>query len=111
MSYSVTGTKIKMTRGDTAVINVTAKYKASGDTYEPQPGDSVTFAVKKSANDSTPLLVKNIPIDTMQLWLNPEDTKTLRFGTYIYDIQLTYANGDVDTFIPNGQLEISTEVG
>lgn len=111
MSYSVSGTKIRLTRGDTAVINVTAKFKASGEAYTPQEGDKVKFSVKKSANDRTVLLEKNIPIDTMQLWINPEDTKPLRFGSYVYDIELTYANGDVDTFIPNGQLEITAEVG
>lgn len=111
MSYSVSGTKIKLTRGDTAIINVTAKFKVSGEVYMPRGGDRVKFSVKKSANDTAVLLEKEIPIDTMQLWINPEDTKSLRFGTYVYDIELTYANGDVDTFIPNGQLEITTEVG
>ena len=37
---------------------------------------------------------------TFQMKLNPEDTEGMDFGTYYYDVQLTTAGGDVDTYIP-----------
>lgn len=57
-----------------------------------------------------PLLVKDIPIDTMRLTLNPEDTKDFDFGKYVYDIQLTKEDGTVDTFITKTTIKITEEV-
>ena len=110
MSYSVSGKKITMTRGDTAYIAITATDRETGELYVPLEGDSVLFTVKKKATDETALIVKSVPVDTMTLRIDPEDTKPLRFGDYIFDVQMTYANGDVDTFITEGTLEITTEV-
>lgn len=110
MSYSVSGKTITMTRGDTAYIYVTPKYKETGDVYEPQEGDSILFTVKRKATDTEALIEKEIPTATMQLCIKPEDTKPLRFGDYVFDIQMTYANGDVDTFITEGTFVITAEV-
>ena len=38
------------------------------------------------------------------------DTADLNFGKYVYDIQLTKANGKVDTFITKATLKLSEEV-
>lgn len=46
----------------------------------------------------------------MMLTLEPQDTADLNFGKYVYDIQLTKANGKVDTFIPKAILKLSEEV-
>lgn len=110
MSYSVSGNRIVMTRGDTIKIQVELKYKTTGEAYTPQTGDSIRFAVKKYFSDPTLLIEKEVPIDTQLLTIDPEDTKSLTFGTYCFDMQLTFANGDVDTFIPNGVLQITNEV-
>lgn len=64
----------------------------------------------ESYMDEKPLVVKDIPSDTMLLVLEPEDTKTLPFGKYVYDIQITYADGKVDTFITKGRLRLTEEV-
>ena len=94
-----------MTRGDTVKIRVSLKYRQTGNDYTPQAGDEITFtavnAIQKSLN-----IVKTIPIDTLLLTLNPDDTKTLPSGLYLFDVQLTYANGDIDTFITDGALNI-----
>ena len=37
-------------------------------------------------------------------------TADLNFGKYVYDIQLTKANGKVDTFISKAILKLSEEV-
>lgn len=90
MSYSVSGTMITLTRGDTfsALITIT---DLNDNQYIPMNGDRIRFAMKNDYNDETPLLIKEIPIDTMILTLNPEDTKHLPFGKYVYDIELTTA--------------------
>jgi hypothetical protein len=46
----------------------------------------------------------------MLLVIYPEDTKELEFGSYVYDIQLTKANGDIDTFITASKFKITAEV-
>ena len=48
--------------------------------------------------------------NTMMLTLEPQDTADLNFGKYVYDIQLTKANGKVDTFISKAILKLSEEV-
>lgn len=109
MSYSVSGTTITLTRGDTfmALISIT---KQDGTPYVPNDGDKVRFAMKAKYEDSEPLVNKDVPLDTMTLTLLPEDTKSLAFGKYVYDIQLTKADGTVDTFITKASIKITEEV-
>lgn len=109
MSYSVSGTTIVLTRGDTFKAKISIN-DSSGQPYIPVPGDTIRFAMKVNYEDVRPLLVIDIPIDTMLLILKPEDTKELAFGKYVYDIQITKANGDVDTFISKAQLKLTEEV-
>ncbi|MCD8124274.1 MAG: hypothetical protein LUE23_04445 [Lachnospiraceae bacterium] len=66
--------------------------------------------MKKTYDDIKPILVIDIPTDTMELVIDPEDTKDLAFGRYVYDIQLTKSTGEVDTFIPKGTLKLTEEV-
>lgn len=106
----ISGTTIKMTRGDTLRAELTLKDE-EGNIYTPIQGDAIRFAMKKDYNDATLIISKAIPIDTMELVLNPGDTKNLpQPSTYVYDIQLTYANGDVDTFIDKAKLMLTEEV-
>lgn len=99
-----------MTRGDSLLVFLDLEY-SDGTTYEPNEGDYIRFAVKKTFNDSVPpILVKEIPIDTMRLVLDPEDTKQFAYGQYRYDIQITTADGLVDTFIDRAVLVITEEV-
>lgn len=109
MSFSIVGTKITLTRGDTLKARISI-YDQDKNEYTPREGDSIRFAMKRTYADVEPLIVKEIPTDTMLLVLDPQDTKTLAFGKYVYDIQLTTASGDVDTFITKAQLHITEEV-
>lgn len=90
MSYSITGTTITLTRGDTFEALVSAT-KKDGTPYIPVKGDVIRFAMKENYDDARPLLVKEIPIDTMMLMLEPSDTADLNFGKYVYDIQLIFS--------------------
>lgn len=109
MSYSVKGTTITLTRGDTFSADVSI-FQPNGRFYVPSDGDSVRFAMKKSPKDEKVLILKEIPIDTLKLILQPEDTKNLDFGNYVYDIQLTKSSGEVDTFITKSTLILTEEV-
>ena len=119
--YSISGTSITLTRGDSfnATIEVMQK---SGSTYVPyefQPNDKLMFYLKHKAMnaaktnyiDRQPLITKNINTDSKLLSLLPEDTKGLAFGDYVYDIELTFEDGSVDTFINNASLVLVPEVG
>lgn len=105
---SISGTNITMTRGDTLVLKI--RMTKDGVEYTPSAGDSVRFAMKARYSDEDVVLEKNIPIDTLVLEIEPQDTKSLEMrSSYVYDIQLTTADGKIDTFIA-GNLTIDVEV-
>lgn len=109
---TVNGKKVTMTKGDTAILSIDILDGAA--TYTPQEGDTIRFALKKDYSDGEPLILKNIPISTMELRIDPEDTKPLdagqKLGHYVYDIEITKADGTVNTVIPRGQWIILEEV-
>lgn len=113
--FSINGTTITLTRGDTLVAQI--EIKRNDETYTPVEGDSLRIAVKHpelNADktdylDAEPLIDKEIPIETQVLRLESSDTKNLGFGKYAYDIQITFADGWVDTFI-SGILILTKEV-
>lgn len=109
MSYSVKGTTITLTRGDTFAADI-GIFQPNGEPYTPNIGDKIRFALKQSVKDEKCLIIKEIPIETMKLVLLPEDTKNLSFGNYVYDIQLTKSNGEVDTFITKSILILKEEI-
>ena len=109
MSSHVNGTDIELTRGDTFKRTLVLT-DAEGNPFTPAEGDEIRFALKKKVKDETVLINKVVPNDTLLLKLNPEDTKELAFGDYVYDIQITYANGEVDTFITVSKFKITEEV-
>ena len=108
--FTINGNKITLTRNDSFYAVVTLKNKATGETYTPQEGDVIKFGVKKNVFDAECLITKTIPNDTLLLYLDPDDTKTMQFGAYVYDIEITYANGDKDTFINNEPFILVAEV-
>lgn len=111
MSYSIKKNVITLTRGDTFKCQINLA-DSEGNPYEPEEGDVIRFAMKKSYSDPDyeTLIEKEVPLDTMILTLDPEDTKKYEFGEYVYDIQLTNSSGEVDTFLPNGTLILTEEV-
>lgn len=109
MGYSINNKtkKISLVRGDTLRLQV--EVLVNNEPYTPVSGDEVRFAMKQTYQSSKLLIDKLIPIDTLILKLDPLDTKKLSFGNYVYDIEITFANGDVDTFI-RGEIELLPEV-
>lgn len=92
------GNIIKVTRGDTLPLAVSLK---KGDTeYTPVSGDSIRFALStgyKGQNNYQLILTKEIPTDTLSFVLSAEETQSLTNPRYNYDVQITYADGDVET--------------
>ena len=113
---SVNGTTITMTRGDT--LRVQVEITQGDNPYVIQSGDAVKFAMRPAGLNSKgteykyPVcLEKSIDTSTLILQIDPEETSDLPFGEYAYDIQLTQADGTVDTFIATAVLVIAPEVG
>ena len=101
---------ITLTRADT--FFVTLILKKNNQSYTPAQGSSIRFAMKAKYTDpdTDVVLNKNIPIDTLLLSIQSEDTADLPMGkTYVYDIELTDENGYKDTFI-EGTFTIDKEV-
>ncbi len=108
--FSIKDNNITLTRGDTLLLQI--NLTAEDEPYVPQEGDSLRFAMKRkyTDDDSDVVLVKNIPIDTCVLEIQPQDTKDLPMRSkYVYDIQFTGADGRVSTFV-QGIFTIEEEV-
>lgn len=99
---------ISLTRGDyfAAYIDM----QVEGESYVPL-GGTCRFALKKIYKDPDEncLLVIDIPISTLLLEIQPEDTKPFKFGDYVFDIQYTDPDGHPDTFI-KGKFTLTEEV-
>lgn len=109
MSASVNGDNISLTRGDSLIVNV--QIVKNNEPYTPEEGDTIRFALNKDkTGKDEPIIYKNIDPSTLQLIINPEDTKDLEYKTYYYDIQLTTVDGFVDTFIGPAKFRITEEV-
>ena len=77
--------------------------------------DSIYFTVKKPRNHRV-LFQKSLKDETIerlglgdyQLKINPEDTSNLNYGTYVFDIQLSYRDLLKETF--TGTFDLLHEV-
>lgn len=107
--HKLYGNNIRLTRGDTLAVAV-GLWNADGTEYTPNAGDVIRFALKQDYAQDTPILNIIIPNDTQILTINPNDTKDLAFGNYVYDIELTKEDGTVDTFIAEATFTVAPEV-
>lgn len=105
----VSNNKITLTRGDTCRIKLSLT-DSNGNEFVPGDGDVIRFAAKRYYSDAEPVIFIVVPNDTLVLEIKPEDTKNLDFGTYVYDMQITFADGTIDTFITKSMLRIEEEV-
>lgn len=100
---------IRLTRGDTASLSVSINNQTTGELFKLSGSDTLRLTVKKSVHDTDPLFQKVVNgINTIQI--NPADTKSLSFGKYVYDVELTTSMGDVYTVIVPTVFEILQEV-
>lgn len=107
----ITNNVITLVRGDTLMTQIRIKTKC-GEDYIPAEDDVIRFALKSDYSENSPVLIhKVIPNDTLELVLEAWETKRLAYRRrpYVYDIELTTADGYVDTFI-RSQVKILEEV-
>ena len=109
MLYIESNNVIRLTRGDTAKLTVPIENDLDNSSYVMDEQDTLTFTIKKSVKDNENL-VQKIVTGSNNFHIKPEDTDSLPFGKYVYDVQLTTAGGDVYTVIEPTSFEILSEV-
>lgn len=109
MLYVESDGTIKLTRGDTARLTVSAINETTNDSYIFDEKDTLVITIKKSTKDTSPLIQKTI-IGSNIFTIEPNDTSSLSFGSYKYDVELRTDGGDVFTIIGPTTFEILHEV-
>lgn len=108
MLYIDEDDNIKLTRGDTAIIDIEIT-DADGEPYIMQPLDELIFTVRKIYDAGSVVIEKTL--QTPVITLVTDDTKDLTFGLYRYDIYLYNSSTHVlDTFIAEKIFEVAEEV-
>ena len=100
---------IELTRGDTARLSVSIQNDLTGEDYIVSATDTLRFTIKRTVNDTTPYVKKEVKGST-QFDIRPSDTRDLPYGKYVYDVELTTASGDVYTVIVPTAFKILKEV-
>ena len=98
--------KIFITRGDSAAFDIQVRQPDKRTIYELSDGDVLTFTVKASDTEIEYLLQKTGQI----IHIDPVDTQKLAYGRYLYDVQLTFADGTINTIIPPTPFIVCNEI-
>ena len=99
---------IRLTRGDTARLSI-ALQNNEGEDYELSSKDVLRFTIKKSANNKE-FLVQKVNVGDPLFHIEPEDTQSLKYGSYVYDVEITTSEGDVYTIIDPNKFILTKEV-
>ena len=111
---------ITLTKGDTLTLTVELTHlvdpvppatEPTIEPYTPEEGDVIRFAVSVGYVGDSFYELKysaTIPNDTLTFTMPATETKKLQYQTYNYDIEITHADGCVDTFI-SGKMTIIGE--
>lgn len=102
---------ISMTRGDSE--SITVRCSAAGERVPFAAGDTVYFTVREDAEADIALQKTVTEFDEegrAVIGIEPADTAGLDFGSYVYDIQLTRADGTVTTLVPMSRFRLTEEV-
>lgn len=105
--FNIYDNRITLTRGDTAVMGLEV-LDTNSDAYEMQPGDVAVFTIKKNTVTKEKMLQKVFNADGL-IKINPEETQDWDYGTYYFDVQLTQADGTVQTIITPTEVYITDE--
>lgn len=108
----IQGTNIKMIRGDTESIRVAVE-KDGGVKLDLVKGDVIYFTVKEnyySEDRKIQKVISEFENGEALITIHPEDTRQLKPGNYVYDIQLNRSNGQVKTIVPKSNFRIEADV-
>lgn len=106
---------IAMTRGDSESLTVDCYEKDDSGKLTPLPfntGDAVYFTVREDAEGPVAMqkAVTDFPDGKAVIALDHEDTAAMEFGDYVYDVQVTWADGTVKTLIVPSRFRLEEEV-
>lgn len=104
---TVKGTNLAMTRGDSESITVIC----TSDPFE--SGDMVTMTLRPDVDEAIALqkVVTEFNDGAAVIGIAPADTSNLTMDMdYVYDIQVTRANGTVTTLVKPSRFTIEEEV-
>lgn len=102
---TVNGTTLSMVRGDTERISVTPSVAF-------ETGDIITMTVRKDVDADIALqkVVTEFTEGVAYIDITHEDTATLDFGAYVYDIQVQWASGAIKTLVKKSTFKLEEEV-
>ena len=103
---TVNGTTVSMVRGDTERISVTPSVAFAA-------GDIVTMTVRKDVESTIELqkIVTEFDNGAAYIDITHEDTETMDFGAYVYDIQVQWGgSGAIKTLIKKSTFNLEEEV-
>lgn len=86
---------IYLTKGDTAVIDITLTY--DDEPWIMQAGDSISFALKRNVNFNYTVFSREY--DEPAISLYTADTNALSFGEYDYSLTYNHSDRTIDTFL------------
>ena len=104
--FKINGKTIQITRGDTGIF--TLAIKSGGQSYD-YSNDEVLFTVKRNTNTNQIIFQKTVEYGNIVTIL-PTDTASLPYGNYVYDAQVTTAQGIVNTVITPNPFSVEREV-
>ena len=104
--FRITDNVIEITRGDSSPDIKIEIMNNAGELYELQEGDVLEFTVKKNTTARDSLIQKTGGIFALM----PDDTSNLKYGSYVYDVQLTLSDGRVETIIEPSEFIVAPEV-
>lgn len=92
---------IYMVRGDDEELDIITK-NSDGTDYKMQPGDVLTFTVRKTPTEnSAPLIQISSTPGSSAIILRHEDTANMEYGAYSADIQMITEDGKRKTIWPD----------
>ncbi len=92
---------IQITRGDS--FSFTIRDKPTGSPFVFGLNDTITMTVRRNVGDAEAVFQKEFNPDVngnIIITIDPEDTKEEEFGTCVYDVQWSKADGSIYTIIP-----------
>lgn len=103
-------TEIQITRGDSAYLTFNLK-DTQGRTVTLSAYDNVRCQVRDQA-DGNLLFEGQVERDNdVFVWhIRPENTNDADIGTYYWDAQVEYVNGDIYSFVPVSKFIILPEI-
>ena len=99
--------RITLTRGDTAVLKL---YLKDARDKSVNIGENCSCILTVKENTDTDSVLIQITAKDGSFTFLPEHTKHMKYGNYVYDVQVTMDEGNGYTVIPPSRFTIGEEV-